>query len=788
MKLSTLQVRMLLGLLLVAAPATAHRQPAAPDCEDWNTEEFFETATADAVAACLAAGADVSAHTDDGHTPLHMAANVNEDPAVVRALLEAGADMEAQAADDGHTPVHEAAGNPNPAVLETLFAAGADPDVRAGNGASLLHFATPSVARALIVNGSDLEVKDDRGFTPLHRAVLRGNTGSVEVLIDAGADAEAPSNGGIVPVQNAAWAQSSAVLGALISAGVDPEVRTENGGTLLHLAAQNNGNAATIRALLDAGAQIGSRTNEGLTPLHLAASSNEEPGIIQVLLDAGADLRARTSDGSTPLHLAAESNGNPAVVDALLTAGADPATWRENGATPLGGALLTHYRQEHDAKVHTRMQTVALALLDAGADPNASTGYSNDSPWALGPLHIAAMESGRAESWTRVVRAMLAAGANPEHRPSSVDFVSPWSPLIAAAGSAHRDTVEALLAAGADPNGEHEVGFSEESVLYYAARNPDDEVVSMLLNAGANPMFPGVLHQAARNDNPWVLRFLLEAGADPHAFHEGVTPLHAAALRSNAAAVEILLAAGTNVGDRARSAFMEEEQAGDTPLHSAARYAFNMIEDSGAVDALLAAGADPNAENEEGATPWDLVQQVLDTGGRPYEYWDEERLAAKQEELRQSAAYWRLNDARFDTPPSGRRQASPIAASAGRSTSPSQAADQPERLDPAGRADHRDQAPTTPSAQCLIPGFPSPADPESLGFSWCPASVGFQVRVFAISAAGAQCAIATGSSSTPEQIAARQEETADLCTRLDALTEGLGTGGGPDCRCPVDWR
>lgn len=89
-------------------------------------------------------------------------------------------------------------------------------------------------------------------------------------------------------------------------------------------------------------------------------------------------------------------------------------------------------------------------------------------------------------------------------------------------------------------------------------------------------------------------------------------------------------------------------------------------------------------------------------------------------------------------------------------------------------------------AQCLIPGFPNPTDPESLGFSWCPASVNFQVRVFAISAAGAQCAIATGTSSTPDQVAARRKETTDLCTRLDAVSERLGTGGGPNCRCPAD--
>ena len=74
-------------------------------------------------------------------------------------------------------------------------------------------------------------------------------------------------------------------------------------------------------------------------------------------------------------------------------------------------------------------------------------------------------------------------------------------------------------------------------------------------------------------------------------------------------------------------------------------------------------------------------------------------------------------------------------------------------------------------------GYPTPPNPISLGLSWCPATVGFQVRVFALQAAGAQCAIATGSSSTPEQINARRQEIKAVCDRLTAL-------GVTNCQCP----
>ena len=83
---------------------------------------------------------------------------------------------------------------------------------------------------------------------------------------------------------------------------------------------------------------------------------------------------------------------------------------------------------------------------------------------------------------------------------------------------------------------------------------------------------------------------------------------------------------------------------------------------------------------------------------------------------------------------------------------------------------------------CQVPGYPNPPSGVSnLGFSWCPASVSLQVRSFALQAAGAECAIATGNSSTPEQIEARRREIRAACDRLAALGQG-------NCQCPSGLR
>lgn len=60
--------------------------------------EFWESATSTEVQAELANGADVQARTEDGWTPLHMAA-FNESPEAVTALVEAGADIKYQSPD-----------------------------------------------------------------------------------------------------------------------------------------------------------------------------------------------------------------------------------------------------------------------------------------------------------------------------------------------------------------------------------------------------------------------------------------------------------------------------------------------------------------------------------------------------------------------------------------------------------------------------------------------------------------------------------------------------------------
>lgn len=91
------------------------------------------------VQSLLAAGCDVNAQDDNGHTPLHWAA-FNNSPNVVRLLIEQGAAVNV-AGSDGWTPLHRAAFEGNTDVAELLVESGAEINARSQSGDTALSVA-----------------------------------------------------------------------------------------------------------------------------------------------------------------------------------------------------------------------------------------------------------------------------------------------------------------------------------------------------------------------------------------------------------------------------------------------------------------------------------------------------------------------------------------------------------------------------------------------------------------------------------------------------------------------
>ena len=355
------------------------------NCGAWNTREFFEAATVEDVTACLRAGADVTIRGYEGGTPLHFAARLSPDPAVVEALIAAGANVAAPA-DGGATPLHAAAWNANPSVTEVLLVAGAEVDPMSGR--TPLYVAAENrnlaVVEILLGAGADPTPRDPTfGWTPLHEVVRGSPAGTakdlevIAALLAAGADPTARDMVGNAPLHEAARNAIPGAVEALLAGDADPRVRNERGWTPLHYVAEytlcsvlssscrDAHPAAVIGALLAAGADLEARDGRrrpsdwrdahvsdlgGGTPLHaVAGSSNEKTApAIRALLAAGANLDVRDEGGNTPLHRAAAGPGGSrgsfvtergslhagSAIDVLLDAGANATARNADDQTP----------------------------------------------------------------------------------------------------------------------------------------------------------------------------------------------------------------------------------------------------------------------------------------------------------------------------------------------------------------------------------------------------------------------------------------------------------------------
>lgn len=123
----------------------------------------------------------------------------------VKFLLERNHSQASNYSSDGFTPLHVAAFFGRPEIAEALIAAGAainlvsKNQLRAAPLQSAAAGRQPGVARVLLANGADPNVRGDGGYSPLHEAAGNGDLGLVKLLLDYRANINARGDDGKTP-------------------------------------------------------------------------------------------------------------------------------------------------------------------------------------------------------------------------------------------------------------------------------------------------------------------------------------------------------------------------------------------------------------------------------------------------------------------------------------------------------------------------------------------------------------------------------------------------------------
>ena len=487
-----------------------------------------------AVQRLLAGGADVNGTDAWGRTSLHEAVFQGHDDVIAR-LLRAGADVHAQDVA-GRMPIDEVLRSGNFDNIQLLQEAGVEFDLGSPANQPLVVEAAAagndSLLGALLDSGHDINWRDESGRSALAAAVANGQERVVRTLIDAGADVTlgnvdrrtpfmlAAANGDfftlerihragvdVNPVDDeghnaltlaASRGRAMNLAWLLLSTKVDVHhVLPGSGRNALHLAAAA-GHADVIAMLLLADADADLADAEGFTPLQLAEAGGHVSAATRLNMVPAEKSRrrepAKPDDAYFPDFLAAARIGNLGEVERLMAAGAPFPKTDSEGFTALMYAVRAGHRD------------VALRLMLAGLHPDSkgdrlvvdesaiflaiTEGYDDLSAMLLlggatgrvgfTPALVAASSSGR-EAVVRLLldtRTRARVGIETRDAPGR-------TPLLLAVDFNHPRLVEMLLDSGADPGARAGPAFWNYSAMDFARRQGNQEIIDLLLEAGA---------------------------------------------------------------------------------------------------------------------------------------------------------------------------------------------------------------------------------------------------------------------------------------------------------------
>ncbi|WP_029912000.1 ankyrin repeat domain-containing protein [Pelobacter seleniigenes] len=300
----------------------------------------------------------------------------------------------------------------------------------------------------LIEQGSDVNVQDENGWSPLHATMLGMHFGSGRNYPDQVTCAR-----------------------LLLEAGADPALKVFGKCDVMNLAVTNRV-AALVAMLKERGMKILPSCSllefiEGWPREWDRRIVEECREVLQMMLQESPDINEKTEDDRslTALHIAC-SRGHHAAINDLLAAGADPNICDNDGDSPLAYLANFAWRSRTDCLESIR------ALIRCGADLNLC-GNGGHSETALSWL----VKYGGNRLY--VITLLLESGADPNRANSKGE-----TPLMFAAQSDRADVLQTLMMFGADSELRDEQGMT---ALAHARNNNRQQAVEVLeKNIGAS--------------------------------------------------------------------------------------------------------------------------------------------------------------------------------------------------------------------------------------------------------------------------------------------------------------
>ncbi|XP_025833800.1 serine/threonine-protein phosphatase 6 regulatory ankyrin repeat subunit A [Agrilus planipennis] len=654
------------------------------------------------VETLLGYGADV--HVRGGklrETPLHIAARVKDGDRCALMLLKSGAGPNLTT-DDGQTPVHVAANHGNLQTLLLLLEDGGDPKFKNKNSETPLHLASrgchpdvvahlisfvkthhgeeaakqyvnetnendesalhyiccvtknevlvPSsdreVVKLLLQNGADVNLLTKSTHeTAFHYLAVAGNNEVLSEMISHMTTTQIQkalnrqSAIGWTPLLIASHRGHIEFINNLLANHARVDVFDLDGRSALHLAAEK-GYIEVCDSLLSHKAFINSKSRNGRTALHLAALNGYVDLVNFLIKDHNAVIDILTLKKQTPLHLAAGA-GQIKVCRLLLDLGANIDATDDQGQKPIHAAC----QNNHSEVVQLFLQQHPSLVMATTKDGNTCA-------------HIAA-----AQGSVTVIEELMK--FDRQGVISARNKITDATPLQIAAEGGHAEVVKALVRAGASCTDENKAGFT---AVHLAARNGHGQVLEVLrssnsLRVSSKKLGVTALHVAAYFGQADTVRELLTnipgtvksdipngASLVPALGNEsGMTPLHLASFSGNENVVRLLLnSAGVQVDasthengynpmhlacygghttvvglllSRSAELLESHDRHGRRGLHIAATHGHYQM-----VEVLLGQGAEINATDKSGWTPlhyasragcFDVVKLLTESGASP---------------------------------------------------------------------------------------------------------------------------------------------------------------------------